>query len=205
MSFILSEDQALKTLLQGITVVDEKNSAREVGVWFSTPDIESRAQSYPYMTIELIDVAQASYRQTSGLFKDNDFQGTITPISGKTYTYETPIAMDLIYQITSYARHPRHDRAIMSYLLNKVFLGKRGYLAVPNDLGTETGYRHLFLDEFTKRDTIEDGRRLYRNVFTITVTSESSVNTSAADLSKNATSVTINTITTHIPSDKRPI
>jgi len=205
MSFVLSEDQALKTLLTGITVVDEKNSARPVGVWFSIPDIESRAQSYPYITIDLIDVAQATYRQTAGLFTDNDLQGTVAPITNKTYTYETPVAMDLIYQITSYARHPRHDRAIMSYLLNKVFLGKRGYLAVPNDLGTETGYRHLLLDEFVKRDTIEDGRRLYRNVFTVTVTSESSANPDAVDLSKVATSVTINTIKTHIPSDKQPI
>jgi len=205
MSFILSEDQALKTLLTGITVVDEKNASRAVGVWFSTPDIESRAQSYPYMTIELLDVTQATYRQMVGLFTDNDLQGTVAPINNKTYTYEVPVAMDLVYQITSYARHPRHDRAIMSYLLTRVFLGKRGYLAVPNDLGTETGYRHLLLDEFVKRDTIEDGRRLYRNVFTVTVTSESSLNSSAADLSKVAISVTINTTTTHIPSDKQPI
>jgi len=172
LSFLFSEDEALKNRLKGIIVSDEKNSNREVGVWFANPDIEQRAQSYPYITVELIDTTWASYRQASGLIVDNDAQGTIAPVTGKLYTYEVPVAWDLTYQVTSYARHPRHDRAILAHLLNKVFPSKRGYLPIKNDLGTETGYRHLFLDEYTKRDTIEDGRRLYRNVFTLTVTSE---------------------------------
>jgi len=203
MSFILSEDLAIKTALGGITVVDEKNSSRSVGVWFSTPDIESRAQSYPYITIDLIDSNYAKYRQTSGIFRDNDAQGTLTPVAGNTYTYEIPIAWDLRYQITTYSRHPRHDRAILAYLLANVFPATHGYLAVPNDLGTETSYRHLILEDLVKRDTIEDGRRLYRNVFTISVTSEASrvVSTSAPEV----TDVLINSITTDIPPDKQPV
>ncbi len=40
MSFIIAEDQALKTLMQGITVSDEKNNTRSVQAWFSNPDTE---------------------------------------------------------------------------------------------------------------------------------------------------------------------
>jgi hypothetical protein len=203
MSFILSEDLAIKTALGGIVVTDEKNSARSVGVWFSTPDIESRAQSYPYITIDLIDTNYAKYRQTSGLFRDNDAQGTIAPVAGNTYTYEIPVAWDLKYQITTYSRHPRHDRAILAHILNNVFPATRGYLAVPNDLGTETSYRHLMLEDLIKRDTIEDGRRLYRNVFTISITSEGSRVTSSS--APQVTDVLINETTTNIPSDKQPV
>jgi hypothetical protein len=205
MSFILSEDLALKTLLGGITVADDKNATRAVGVWFANPDVESRSQSYPYITIELLDADPATYRQHSGMFEDNDSQGTIAPVAGRAYKYEIPIAWDLVYQITSYSRHPRHDRAIMAYLLNNVFISKRGYLAVPNDLGTETSYRHLMLEEFVKRDTIEDNRRLYRNVFTVTVSSEGTVVTKTTNTVPVAT-VNINTATTaDIPSGQQPV
>jgi hypothetical protein len=53
------------------------------------------------------------------------------------------------------------------------FVANRGFLPVPNDLGTQTSYRHITLQNFAKRDTTEDGRRLFRNVFTVLVTSES--------------------------------
>lgn len=203
MSFILSEDLALKTLLTGIVVADDKNATRSVGVWFANPDIESRAQSYPYITIELLDFDPAGYRQHSGIFTDNDLQGTIAPVAGFDYTYEIPVAWDLMYQITTYSRHPRHDRAIIAYLLNRVFVSKRGYLAVPNDLGTESSYRHLILEEFTKRDTIEDNRRLYRNVFTVTVSSEGTA--ASYTLTQEVSTVKINTIITDIPSGQQPI
>ena len=205
MSFILSEDLALKTLLTGIVVADDKNATRSVGVWFANPDLESRAQSYPYITIELLDFDPATYRQHSGLFQDNDLQGTIAPSGSLSYTYEIPVAWDLMYQITTYSRHPRHDRAIIAHLLNRVFISKRGYLAVPNDLGTETSYRHLILEEFTKRDTIEDNRRLYRNVFTVTVSSEGTAATYATSTNTVST-VNINKATTaDIPSGQQPV
>ena len=172
MSFIVAEDEALKNYLRNIRVSDEKNASREVGVWFSIPDVETRQQSYPYMTIELMDVERAAYRQHSGRFVDNDRQGTQVPQPNVVYNYEMPIPWDLTYQVTSYARHPRHDRQIINYLLSNQLIGQRGFLQVPNELGTESSYRHLTLEGFTKRDMVEDGRRLYRNVFTIRLTSE---------------------------------
>lgn len=172
MTFIVAEDEALKNYLRNIMVSDEKNASREVGVWFSIPDVETRQQSYPYMTIELMDVERAAYRQHSGRLVDTDLQGTEPPQPGIVYNYSMPIPWDLTYQITSYARHPRHDRQIINYLLSNTFTGQQGFLQVSNELGTESSYRHLTLEGFTKRDMVEDGRRLFRNVFTIRITSE---------------------------------
>lgn len=203
MSFLVSEDEALKQKLKGIIVSDEKNASREVQVWFAKPDIESKNQSYPYITVELLDSNWAGYRQHSGQIVDTDAQGTVAPVGRKTYTYEMPVAWDLVYQVTSYARHPRHDRLILAHLLNRVFPSRRGFLAIYNDLGTEVGYRHLILEEFTKRDTVEDGRRLYRNVFTVTVSSEGTV--FAEGPTPAVETVFINAETDHIPDDLIPL
>ena len=172
--FLIAEDTALKALLQGMTVGDEKTASRPVKVWFGYPDVEVRAQEFPFVTIDLIDMIPANDRQTSGQLVDNDYRGAVAPIAGKTYRYEVPVAFDLIYQITTYARHPRHDRAMMFQLTHK-FPSKYGGLLVPNELGTETSRRHMFLDGFAKRDAVDGetgNRRLLRNIYTVRVISE---------------------------------
>ena len=204
MTFILAEDTALKSLLQGISVVDEKSISRPVKVWFGFPDVEVRAQDYPYLTIELLDVSPANDRQHSGFLYDNDFRGTVAPVAGTSYEYEYPVAYDLIYQVTSYARHPRHDRAIIYQFLNEKVPHKFGQIAIPNELGTETSYRHIFLDGFIKRDLIEEGRRLLRNVFTVRVVSEMTP-AQAATAIGTVEEVNINIETTYIPSEYNPI
>jgi hypothetical protein len=173
--FIIAEDLALKTHLAGLTVSDEKSAARQVKVWFGYPDVEVRAQEFPFITIDLIDIVPANDRQHSGVMYDIDNNGTITP-GTLMYSYDIPVAYDIIYQVTSYARHPRHDRALMFQLLNK-FPSKFGKLAVPNQLGTETGYRSMFLDGFVKRDAVEGetgNRRLLRNALSVRIVSEMS-------------------------------
>jgi adenylylsulfate kinase-like enzyme len=174
--FIVAEDLALKTHLAGLTVSDEKSAARQVKIWFGYPDVEVRAQEFPFITIDLIDIVPTTERQNSGVMYDSDYNGTIAPSAGVSYKYDIPVAYDLVYQVTSYARHPRHDRAIMYQLLNK-FPSKFGKLAVPNQLGTETGYRSMFLDGFVKRDAVESetgNRRLLRNALSVRVVSEMS-------------------------------
>jgi hypothetical protein len=173
--FIIAEDLALKTHLAGLTVSDEKNAVRPVKIWFGYPDVEVRAQEFPFITIDLIDIAPANDRQHSGVMYDIDNNGTRTP-GDDMYRYDIPVAYDIIYQVTSYARHPRHDRALMFQLLNK-FPSKFGKLAVPNQLGTETGYRSMFLDGFVKRDAVEGetgNRRLLRNALSVRIVSEMS-------------------------------
>jgi len=172
--FIIAEDAALKSHLAGMTVADEKSGARQVKVWFGYPDVEVRTQEFPFVTIDLIDINPANDRQNSGVMYDIDYNGTVAPVTGFLHQYDIPVAYDLVYQITSYARHPRHDRAIMMQLLNK-FPSKFGKLAVPNQLGTETGYRSMFLDGFVKRDAVESetgNRRLLRNALSVRVVSE---------------------------------
>lgn len=203
MSFILAEDAALKSLLAGILVSDEKSASRPVKVWFGFPDVEVRAQDYPYITIELIDVRAARERQTSGRMYDEDNRGTIAPVAGVVYGYSIPLPYDLTYQISSYARHPRHDRAIIDQIHRK-FPSQYGSLQVPNELGTEIAERHMFLDGFLKRDLIEDSRRVFRNAFTVRVVSEMTP-LSADNALSTVQTVEINRITTDIPSGLTPV
>lgn len=185
--FIIAEDDALKSYLQGMTVADEKSAAtngptntpktRPVKVWFGYPDVEIKAQEFPFVTIDLVDIVQANDRQSQGKLFDGDYRGTIAPAAGFGYEYDYPIAYDLIYQLTTHARHPRHDRAILFQMWNK-FPAKYGKLLVKNELNTQTSARSMFVDGYAKRDTFEDtesgNRRLLRNVFTLRVVSEMS-------------------------------
>jgi hypothetical protein len=172
--FIVAEDLALKSHVQGMLVGDEKNASRPVKVWFGYPDVEIRSQEFPFVTIDLIDVIPANDRQNSGYLYDSDYRGTITPEAGFTYVYEIPVAYDLVYQVTTYARNPRHDRALLYQMFNK-FPSKYGKIAVPNEIGTEIGYRSMFVDGFVKRDAVDGetgNRRTLRNVYTVRVVSE---------------------------------
>jgi hypothetical protein len=201
--FIVAEDLALKGYLQGMKVGDEKNSDRPVKVWFGYPDVEVRAQEFPFATIDLIDIVPANDRQNSGYWSDSDYQGTIAPVDAISYRYEIPIAYDLVYQVSTYSRNPRHDRALLYQMATK-FPSKYGKLAVPNELGTEIGYRSMFLDGFVKRDAVDGetgNRRTLRNVYTIRVVSEMAPATAAKALA-TVTSVTLNLPenNTYIPS-----
>ena len=201
--FIIAEDLALKTLLQGMVVGDEKSADRPVKVWFGYPDVEVRAQEFPFATIDLIDVIPANDRQNSGFLVDDDNRGTIAPVESIIYKYEIPVAYDLVYQVSTYSRNPRHDRALLYQMANK-FPSKYGKLPVPNEIGTEIGYRSMFLDGFVKRDAVDGetgNRRTLRNVYTIRVVSEMSPAAAAQALTA-VSSVTINTPqnNTYIPS-----
>lgn len=204
--FIIAEDNALKELIKGIKVKDNKNQDREVKVWYGYPDVEVRDQSFPYITVDLIDIVPANNRQTYGYLTDNDYQGTIAPQSGYSYKYLIPVAYDLVYQITSWSRHPRHDRALMHALFTKL-PSKYGYLIVPNELGTENSSRSMFLDGFVKRDTVESetgNRRLLRNVFSVRVVSQMTP-IQAATATKQVQQVRINNTTQYIPTGLKPV
>lgn len=202
--FVIAEDLALKQHLTGMTVVDEKNNSRQVKVWFGYPDVELRSQDYPFITLELLDITPALDRQHQGVIYDSDQQGT-NPITGH-YKYDYPVAYDLSYQITTHARHPRHDRALI-WALHRKFPARYGYLRVPNELGTEYSYRSMFLDGFVKRDAVEEdsgGRRLLRSVFTVRVVSEMTPvapKTSIPEVQQ----VEINPTITNIPSGFTPV
>jgi hypothetical protein len=203
--FIIAEDLALKTHLSGLTVSDEKSGSRLVKVWFGYPDVEARAQEFPFVTIDLINVTPANNRQHSGYYVDTDKSGTVASAENVYYQYDIPIAYDLTYQVSSYARHPRHDRALMYQLWNK-FPSKYGVLPVPNEIGTEIANRSMFLDGFTKKDAVtgETGnRRLLRNIYTVRVVSE--MTPSYAAVSGIVEEIYITDTTTYIPSGLTPL
>jgi len=197
--FLIAEDEALKGFLQGMVVADEKSAAvngptgtiktRPVKVWFGYPDVEVRAQEFPFVTIDLVDIVHANDRQHQGVIYDTDYMGTQAPQAGYIYEYNLPVAFDIIYQITTYARHPRHDRAILFQ-----------------------GWRSMFVDGYVKRDTFEDAesgnRRLLRNVFTVRVVSEMTPAT-AAERTAVVQEVIINVPTanntSNIPTGLQPL
>ena len=119
MAFLLSEDKALRILLQGMTVHDQQadgtDAPRQVGVWFGQPDQEVRGQSYPYVTIDMIDITKDASREMRGIVNPDYLKPD--NLEADTYEVDIPIPVNIDYQITTYSRHPRHDREIISQLL----------------------------------------------------------------------------------------
>jgi hypothetical protein len=183
MSFLLDEDEALRNLLKDMVVTDQKSVTedgpqRKVGVWFGQPDQEIRNQSYPYITIDMIDIAEAFDRAHRGrvnpaYYADPDTIGEDTTwdpdLHGKDMDYPIPVNID--YQITTYARQPRHDRQLLAQLLyTKIPLRFAVLDAGPNTLYGTT--RRLDVLDISKRDITEQGKRLFVNAFTVRVSSE---------------------------------
>lgn len=178
--FLLDEDKALREKLQGIVVEDQKTSggsaSRQVGVWFGQPDQEVRSQTYPYITIDMLDVMPDPEREMRGLsspvYLENSTPGYNPTINSSLINLPIPVTID--YQITTYARHPRHDRAIISHLLHSNLLLRFGYLEVPYTVGDTEGvvYRRLDVMGVSKRDVTEQAKRLFVNSITVRVSSE---------------------------------
>jgi hypothetical protein len=168
MPFILNEDAALKTLLSGITVSDAGNNARPVGVFYGQPDLQIRQQSYPYITIDLIGISEAKERTHSGITQITYLPEGVDPnISHEPISIPIPVNLD--YQVTTFARQPRHDRQIMAALFQQGRLPLRfGQLLVPED----TTVRRLDMLGFSKRDITEQDKRLFSNVYSIQISSE---------------------------------
>lgn len=173
MPFIINEDEALKTLLQGITVSDAGNSARPVGVYYGQPDKDIRQQVYPYITLDLIGVREDFERAHRGVvnltYTPEGYTPNINEDDSINQPIDFPIPVDLIYQVSTWSRQPRHDRQIMAKLFAPGRLPFRfGQLPVPQD-GTN---RRLDMLGFSKRDTTEGGKRLFSNVYNIRISAE---------------------------------
>ena len=65
--FLLAEDQALKEKFSGIQLVDDRDTTRDVSVFFRYPDGETE-KKYPFITLELLDINHATNRQHSDQF-----------------------------------------------------------------------------------------------------------------------------------------
>ena len=183
MTFLLGEDKALREKLQGMVVHDQKadgsSTPRSVGVWFGQPDQELRSQSYPYITIDMMDVQRDTEREMRGIVDAAYLQPDNLNVPGANqFEVDMPIPVNIDYQITTYARHPRHDREILAQILGTRLL-RFGYLEiVEKDVtsgNTETitsTFRRMDLLSVAKRDSTEQAKRLFVNAITVRVSSE---------------------------------
>ena len=170
MTFLMSEDKALREKLQGMVVTDQKadevGTPRPVGVWFGQPDQEIRSQSYPYLTIDMIDVSRDSAREVRGKVEAAYLRPDDAP-EGQDVIIDFPIPVNIDYQITSYSRHPRHDRAIMAQLLGNRLPIRSGILLIDDNTT-----RRLDILDVSKRDVTDQAKRLFINAITVRVSSE---------------------------------
>lgn len=185
MAFLLAEDKALRERLMGITVYDQKSdemeTTRKVGVYFGQPDQELRAQIYPYITIDLIDINRDFEREIRGKTSASYLVPEGVSVNSETEAFETdfPIPVSLDYQITAYSRNPVHDRVLMSQLMYSKLPFRFGYIEVVEntstvqDVTTNTiTYRRLDVLDVSKRDMTESGKRLFMNAVTVRISSE---------------------------------
>ena len=183
MTFLLSEDEALRNLLLDMTVTDQKSastpgSPRKVKVYFGQPDQELRDQTYPYITIDMIDIAEETSRAMRGYAKPSYLPAPTTQTQDVNYDptlhdwdIHWPIPVQIDYQVTTYSRQPRHDREILAQILYTKMPMRFGILAVDNNDAQGT-LRRLDLLDISKRDITEQGKRLFVNAFTVRVSSE---------------------------------
>lgn len=199
--FILAEDEALKNHLSGLLVSDGNKAARRVGVWYGQPDPEIRSQSYPYITIDLLDAIENRPQVMSGYgpISPNSYLLANVPINSED---EAPsiiyglTPMLLVYQIATWSRMPRHDRALIAKLNALPLHPRFAQLTVQGQA------RRLVVTGFSKRDTTgPDDKRLFRNIWTIQIPSE--IFYDPVTLSKRAQKVIINSDPT-APTDFPP-
>lgn len=163
--FILDEENALRKALLGITVSDQRDGDRRVNVRFAQPDLEIGRQSFPFITIDLIDVRRAPEREHRGIAAPA-YDMPADAIPGR-WQIDYPIPVDLIFQITTYARHVIHDRKMLSAILTEKAPFRFGAL-YPDD----NTVRRLDVLDVSLRPETEAGKRLFKNAITVAVTSE---------------------------------
>lgn len=189
-TFILAEDEALRDLLKGVVVSDANNATRPVGVWFGQPDPELREQRYPYITVDLMAVTENRDQVMDRYGPLDTAHAQLYPETvghgGVAVRTFSPTPMVLTYQISSWARNPRHDRQIMSSLMHRQLHPRFAQL---HDKALVA--RRVVVLSFTKRDTTDERqKRLFRNIWTVQVISELFYN--PLDLIRRASTVSIN-------------
>jgi hypothetical protein len=158
-----------------------------VQVWFGEPDEQIRTQSFPYITIDLLDISEDKERIQARFSEIENppawFPDETDDISVRAW-FPTP--MNLVYQVTSWSRQPRHDRSLLAQMSINRFHPQFA------QIDTSDGRtRRLTVQEFAKRDLVDDSqKRLFRNVWTIVIKSEFFY--APLVLTERVTTVTIN-------------
>lgn len=197
--FLLAEDEAIKERLKHITVTDDRNQTRPVQVFFRYPEGETE-RSYPFITIEMLDIVHAKNRQHSELdiFYYNTAGGATVPTGASVmpnamnYWPSTSsdfsqivdknsfevlgsnefVPVDLLYQVSTFSRSALHDRQLSATMLTKVFPFRRGSIYVPAD----NTNRRLDLLDWSTADLLDPEagyrKRIFRKVYTLQMSAE---------------------------------
>lgn len=194
--FIFAEDAALKSRLATVAVSDNRNAERVSQVFFGYPDPETE-KVYPFFTIDLLDVNFAAERQHSERQWYFTVDSGLTPDQQAIYTsidyypsekdaagmaeeagedgflsMDQFVAVDLLYQVTTYARNPIHDIQLHGLLLRRVFPWRRGFIEIPED-GT---IRRCDLLDWRSANFIDQDaghkKRTFRKVYTVQINAE---------------------------------
>lgn len=193
--FLLAEDAAVKTRFSGMTVSDDKNASRPVQVFFRYPEGDTE-RIYPFITIEMIDIIHALDRQhsevqiyasTSGA-ASLQFTGpnamqywpsehhNFTQFAGSAPVVSTNefIPVDILYQVSTYARSALHDRQLSAQMLHSRARLRWGFIDVPED-GT---IRRFDLLDWVTADLLDPEagyrKRIFRKVYTLKMSAEMS-------------------------------
>lgn len=194
--FLFAEDNAIKTRLRNVFVVDDKKPERKIDVFFGMPD-DQKEKVYPYATINLLDIVHATYRQESErkYYYTNDqnipagVRGNYTSLNYYPSMHteaellalagtegflstEQFVPVDLLYQVTTFSRDPRHSRQLMGLMLRRVTPFRRGFIEIPED-GT---IRRFDLLDYRIADILDQEagykKRVFRNIFTLSMSAE---------------------------------
>lgn len=190
--FTLAEDAALKSRLSHLSVSDDRNAERIANVFFRYPEGETEKE-YPFITIDLVDIAYDGMRQESErryYYADPDGDSAaitnmnyspseltasgMTALAGADGIIATDqyVPVNLIYQVTTYCRSQRHDRQLTMLLMRRVFPLRRGYIDIPED-GT---IRRCDLLDWRSNDVLDQEtgykKRIFRKVLTVRVNAE---------------------------------
>ena len=176
MPWIDEEDDLLKSKLSGVVVTDARHPGGQgVKVWYRHPEQELREQTYPFMVIDLYNVAEAldrahrggQIRPTVTGYRPPEYTGAS---SGRIHVTEWPVAMNLDYQVTTYARNIQHDRQMMRAVWT-LFPGRYGSLG-----GNAAPYVRPFSAQLVNMipgDRLDEfGKRQFRKIFNLRVFSE---------------------------------
>lgn len=171
--WILDEDRALRDHLKGVVVSDQQNPSRSVEVWFGHPDQEIREQKYPYITVDLLNIAEGVDRVHRGDYFTNEVPAWwgLEPLQAWQvgYLLEMPTPVDLDYQVATWARNPRHDRQILQQLITD----RRTRLRAGRLFTADGKVRRLDFIGHNKRDIVDaNSKRLFNNIFRLRVSSE---------------------------------
>ena len=178
--FLLSEDEALKKYLTGITVPGrDPGSTTDVGVWFRWPEGE-RQIKYPFLTIDLLQAEPAFELFHSDHVETRPYRPSVSPQlpeppggwATQNWNIRNYWPFRLMYQVVAHARSALHDRYLQSIFRADVFPVRPFWIWNPmDDTWRRTELMQAAVQDLS--ETTESGtKRIFRKVYTIQMLAE---------------------------------